>query len=132
MPTHQQNFLLSIRSSVEAKTLYEQIVENFSDSENVEIHFTGTHGGDLRVRTKNRAGKEKNVFTMYWQTRYKRFFCRANHHQQNLEKVRSFANVRKPRTEGEPLKSEFHYTPGNKNNLFLELIKVAIADWQDQ
>lgn len=132
MPTHQENFLLSIRASVEAKKLYEQIVENFSNLPEVEIHFTGTHGGDLRIRTKNRDRREKNVFTMYWQTRHQRFFCRANHHQQNLEKIRSFANVRIPKAVGEPLNSEFHYAPKHDNYLFLELIKIAIADWQDQ
>ena len=71
-----ENFLESIPEDCPQETV-DAIYSTFGADPNVQIHHTKTAGGDLRVRAL-KTQKPRNVFTMYWQTRKDKFFCRIH------------------------------------------------------
>jgi hypothetical protein len=54
----------------------EVIIRELQTDHGTEVHYTGTNGGDLRVRVLDVA-RPRNVFTIYWQSRNNRLFGRA-------------------------------------------------------
>lgn len=94
------------------------------------IHYTGTNGGDLRVRVRHaQGGRKRNVFTMYWQARNEHFFCRALVAHTNLEGP-GISNVRAC-APPEPLWSQFTVNCVDGCDVAVTtIVKTAIQNFQ--
>ena len=124
---NHKDFLLNI-DSPEGHECVHQIKAYFTSRADAEVHFTATNGADLRVRARI-GGKEQNAFTMYWQKREQRFFCRlyVGNDECRMPSLESFISARETTKMGEPLRCEFYYKPGWRNGALVNLIDAAIA-----
>lgn len=87
---------------------FESIITHFERDNVVDVHFTDTHGGDLRLAISgdvlNQRSK-RNFATMYWQKNNKSVFARTYLSTEELS-VFGFSDATKPTSEKEPLNSE--------------------------
>jgi hypothetical protein len=110
------------------------LIEHFRDHPYVEIHSTGTDGGDLRVRTKfgrvTKGGRGQNIFTMAWQPRKKVFRCRFYFPVEATPVSEGFVRVR-PSRPGEPLPCEVDYEPWHQNHAgLIAAVELAITRYR--
>lgn len=89
---------------------FESVITHFDRDNMVDVHFTDTHGGDLRLAIPgdilNRKIK-RNFATMYWQRKNKSVFARTYLSPEELS-VFGFADATKPTSGKEPLNSDVH------------------------
>lgn len=87
---------------------FESVITHFDRDNVVDVHFTDTHGGDLRLvipgDVLNQQSK-RNFATMYWQKNNKSVFARSYLSPEELS-VFGFVDATKPTSEKEPLNSE--------------------------
>lgn len=63
-----------------AQGFFESVIEHFDRRNSVKVHFTDTHGGDLRLAVPGEVSGQKrlrNFATMYWQTSKHVVFART-------------------------------------------------------
>lgn len=89
---------------------FESVITHFDRDNMVDVHFTDTHGGDLRLAIPgdvlNQQSK-RNFATMYWQRINKSVFARTYLSPEELS-VFGFADATKPTSVEEPLNSDVH------------------------
>jgi hypothetical protein len=96
-----------------AQGFFESVIEHFDKRNSVKVHFTDTHGGDLRLAVPGEVSGQKrlrNFATMYWQTSKHVVFARTFLSSNELS-VFGILNSTKTSND-EPLNSEvrIHHT----------------------
>lgn len=128
---HATLFLKSIEHAAPACILLDRLFSHFGPVAEVEVHFSGAGGADLRVRafrdgTGGRA--ERNVLTLVWrQGGY--FDCNI------LCAIHEGGPVSAVRQVTDPLPHAFRFDPavpgprGSAASVLIEMIEAAIAGW---
>ena len=77
----RENFEARIENApLAARGFFESVMEHFDKRNSVKVHFTDTHGGDLRLAVPGEVSGQKrlrNFATMYWQTSKHVVFART-------------------------------------------------------
>lgn len=101
------------------------IYQHFSDLPELQIHHTKTNGGDLRIRALNMP-RNRNFFTMYWQSQNELFSCRTLLSKNSVEGLGILEVKSSPKNEPLPTTFKFDCTkPGGIDNL-MRLIQCSI------
>ena len=128
---HATLFFNSIEHAAPACILLDRLFAHFGPVAEVEVHFTGAGGADLRVRafrdgTGGRA--ERNVLTLVWR-KAGYFDCNI------LCTVREGGPISEVRQVEDSLPFAFSFDPampgarGPSASVLIELIEAAIASW---
>lgn len=87
---------------------FESVITHFDRDNMVDVHFTDTHGGDLRLAIPGDILNQKikrNFATMYWQSRKQVIFARTYLTPAELT-LFGFEGATRPKSPTEPLKSD--------------------------
>lgn len=90
----------------DAAEIVRLVLEGIEADEALEVHFTRTEGGDLRIRVVDLA-RPRNAFTCTYKPRVERLFCRAMVSTSELEERRGIEAALLSQTS-EPLWVEFN------------------------
>jgi len=122
--SYGEQFLESLPSGCPEETV-QALYETFGDNPDAQVHHTRTNKGDLRIRA-TRSRRNRNVFTMYWQSSNEVFHCRIYLDLTNVTGAGIIDAAPSPAQEPLPTTFKFDCSqPGSIANL-VRLVLVAL------
>lgn len=106
------------------KAAVERLEAEFGPSDALELHYTGTNNGDLRIRSfVTRRGQ--NVFTLAWQPQKQVLRCLAYASVEVCTEL-GMAHAREVTSADEPLHSLFDFSASNDVDALLAIIHASV------
>lgn len=105
-----------------------EFIQELSLIRDVSIYHTNANEGDLRVRMGDSG---RVLFTMYWQTKNKVYFCRSFVETQYLDQQAGLFEI-SLEPDYEPQVSSFKFKPNyiNTMTVLIQLVKETIKRYQ--
>ena len=107
------------------KDAVERLEEEFGPSDALELHYTGTNNGDLRIRSfVTRRGQ--NVFTLAWQPKKKVLRCLAYASVDKCIEL-GLTHAQAVTAVGEPLRTQFDFSASDNVDALLAIIHASVT-----
>ena len=123
----EAKFYDGISSSADARKFVANLLKLLSGDTLLEIHYKCPERPELRIRDLRKipGKRQQNIFTLQWQTVKQRFLCLAMA-DNSFCRAHGATEVRVPLDEGEPLHSEFIFSPTGNPSLLAAIVKESI------
>lgn len=106
------------------KGVVERLEAEFGPSDALELHYTRTNNGDLRIRSfATRRGQ--NVFTLAWQPQNKVLCCLAYASVEKCTEL-GLAHARQVTSASQPLRTQFDFRASDDVDALLAIIHASV------